>query len=1526
MPLNRHIVTLIVQLLLLNVAAAQITACPELGQSVGGAFPVCGSNVFSQSEVKPCGGDSIPIPDSICSIPFLSTPYTDINPYWYKFTCFKTGTFAFAITPNIPTDDYDWQIFDITGHDPKEVYTNLSLFVACNWSGNGGVTGANSSGQQANGCEGYDAPNISAMPTLIAGHDYLMLVSHYTSTDNTNGYTLSFGGSGSTATITDPIAPKISKISINCSGDKIGIKLDKKMLCKSMATDGSDFYISTNPAIAAVTGVGCKNAFDMDSIVIQLAAGLAVGDYQLAPSPTNKIGDLCSATIPLLDTFKFSILPQLPTIMDSITTPLPCAPQQLQLVFKTPIRCSSVAADGSQFAITGPDAVDIASATTVCDTNALSTVISINLKKPIITDGNYKISLKNDVNFSPIINECSVPTPKSSLQFKAVNKVNADFSYKVYPGCKQDTVKVQYVGIATGTNNANSWAWYIGDTLYSTSKDTSFVYTTFTPKAVRLQVSNGICNYTNIDSIFPINHAIKADFSLLDTICSNEQAIFKDQSQGVITAWKWSFGNDSTSTAQMPAAQTYLLTNIIKTYQAQLIVTNQVGCIDTSALKPITVKSATPVLPDSITALACAATAMELVFKAPVKCGSIASDGSNFTITGPSLVNITGATINCDGMGLGSVVEINLSTPIKTNGIYHIAIHKAANGDSIRSECGVATPDTVLAFSTIINVFANADTIVHIGCKQDTLITSHDGKNNVNSWTWVLADTIVKMGQKDTFIYNNFTQKPLKLIVSNGICTDSSILLIKPIDHTIKTGFSLSDTICGNELTTFKDMSQGVIVAWKWNFGNGSTSNAQVPLAQIYPFVTGIKTYLAQLIVTNQVGCIDTSTLKPITVKSGVPSLPDSVTALACAATTIELIFNVPVKCSSIATDGSNFTITGPSIVNILGATVNCNDKGLGSVIKINLSTPIKTNGNYHIAIHKAANGDSIRSECGVATPDTVLAFATLNNVFANSDTIVHIGCKQDTLITSHDRKNNINLWTWVLADTIVKTGQKDTFIYNNFNPKTLKLIVTNGICTDSSLLLIRPLDHTVKAAFSTQAIICPDVMATFTNESLGNLTNWAWSFGDGDSSHVQSPLPKKYPSLDTATTYKTRLVVKNAIGCLDTSAYKAIVVTAFKPALLDTIPVLPCEPTSVQVIFKGLLQCSSLAADGSNFSITGPSVVSIANAIINCNAAGFGDTVQLVLASPIRVAGRYTLAIKKSTANTFLAADCNAATPVGSSISFNALNAANADFTFQVAYGCKADTIAYMHDGKNGVNKWNWDFGNGVTSTKQDTTIIYNTFTPKLTTLIVANDVCSDKKDVTITLKNEHDDIKAGFVVEKQNGTTIEELNYICPTEKAIFKDTSTGIINKWQWEFGDNTTSTAPKPSPKSYARPNNTTDYLVRLIITGNYCTDTAYNHIKVIPNCYIDVPSAFTPNGDQLNDYLFPLNAYKAENLDFKVFNRFGQLIFETKDWTKPWDGKVNGTPQDAGTYVWMLHYVDHDTKEPVSKQGVTVLIR
>jgi gliding motility-associated-like protein len=98
------------------------------------------------------------------------------------------------------------------------------------------------------------------------------------------------------------------------------------------------------------------------------------------------------------------------------------------------------------------------------------------------------------------------------------------------------------------------------------------------------------------------------------------------------------------------------------------------------------------------------------------------------------------------------------------------------------------------------------------------------------------------------------------------------------------------------------------------------------------------------------------------------------------------------------------------------------------------------------------------------------------------------------------------------------------------------------------------------------------------------------------------------------------------------------------------------------------------------------------------------------------------------------------------------------------------------------------------------------------------------------------------------------------------------------------------------------------------------------IKVVKTCYIAVPGAFTPNGDGFNDYLYPLNAYKADDLTFNIYNRLGQLVFHSTEKFKKWDGRINGQLQSTGAYVWTLQYTNHDTGKKIFLKGSSLLVR
>ena len=570
-------------LLLLNfilINGFSQTNCGGLGQTPGAAFPVCGTDTFKQTSVPVCGGSLILAPG--CN----DVPLSDMNPYWYKFTCYQSGTLGFVITPNNLDDDYDWQIFDITGRNPQDIYTDINLFVACNWSGETGVTGASGDGKSLVVCATTSGapyrPLFSAMPELIQGHEYLLLVSHFAG-DSQSGYDLIFGGNtGGTANITDPKLPAMSSARAICDGIKMTVKLNKKMKCSSLNPDGSDFIVT--PALApviAAQGVNCNNGFDMDSIVLTLANPIPPGNYNISiKSDADGINllDNCDRSVADGQSLPVTVYPLIPTPMDSLTKP-GCAPDTLELVFLKPMLCSSVTPNGSEFIITGPTPVSIISAAGICSTDGLSNIIKVKLSAPIQSGGTYRITLGVGSDGNTILNECAKETPAGSfIDFNVVDTVSAVFNYKIKFGCKVDTIDFTH----DGRNAVNSWQWVFDGTITSSHKDTSIMYPVFGNKNATLTVSNGTCRQTFSVQNILLDNELNANFEATLDVCPGDPAIFADKSFNRVVSWNWDFGNGFTSTSKDPAPQFYTASERNRNVPIRLIVQNDLGCRDTT--------------------------------------------------------------------------------------------------------------------------------------------------------------------------------------------------------------------------------------------------------------------------------------------------------------------------------------------------------------------------------------------------------------------------------------------------------------------------------------------------------------------------------------------------------------------------------------------------------------------------------------------------------------------------------------------------------------------------------------------------------------------------------------------------------------------------------------------------------------------------------------------------------------------------------------------------------------------------------
>jgi gliding motility-associated-like protein len=172
-------------------------------------------------------------------------------------------------------------------------------------------------------------------------------------------------------------------------------------------------------------------------------------------------------------------------------------------------------------------------------------------------------------------------------------------------------------------------------------------------------------------------------------------------------------------------------------------------------------------------------------------------------------------------------------------------------------------------------------------------------------------------------------------------------------------------------------------------------------------------------------------------------------------------------------------------------------------------------------------------------------------------------------------------------------------------------------------------------------------------------------------------------------------------------------------------------------------------------------------------------------------------------------------------------------------------------------------------------------------------------------------------------------------PINLAVIRDTSVVVgqpltlnasgASRYLWSPG-NFLSNNSIPNPVfTFTQPSEGLTYQV-LGYNDAGCRDSLTVRITVYANGpTIYVPTAFTPNGDGLNETLKPTLTGMRQLNFFRVFNRYGEIVFQTSSLYDAWDGRYKGQPQASGTFVWMVQAVDFEGKT-VQQKGSTMLMK
>ncbi len=504
--------------------------------------------------------------------------------------------------------------------------------------------------------------------------------------------------------------------------------------------------------------------------------------------------------------------------------------------------------------------------------------------------------------------------------------------------------------------------------------------------------------------------------------------------------------------------------------------------------------------------------------------------------------------------------------------------------------------------------------------------------------------------------------------------------------------------------------------------------------------------------------------------------------------------------------------------------------------------------------------------------------------------TYAYHGCIADTAFFTGlaDVNNyNINKYTWRFDDNSVDTAIT-TFkkFAEGDHPVYLKVIADNG-CVDDSTRIITTYPTPV-AKFGYDRNICRGDSVLFTDSSViaqGSTTEWRWNFADGGSS-IRTNDDTFYHSYIASNNYRVSLSVLSDKGCISDTAFVTVPVNE-KPQVNFSILGKPCPD--------------------SNFLFT-PAVKANGNLIQN-GFWDFGDGQTQTVNNANSITHAYTSASTNILVKFMISGGSGCESDTATQIIPVIYPAPEAKFNYSGNSFCPEKDIVFTDAGSTGnIQSWSWDFGNGTSTAVPPINRNYNNAATYPVTLSVQTiEGCSSKPNTQQLTIYSLPNMDAGPSILKVAGQSV--------VINAVMNDTGT---YQFQWSpslYLDNTNILKPS---------TNTPDdilYTITAVGGAGNCEASDTVSVKVLKALFI--PSAFSPNHDGLNDVwnIPAINSNPAARVI--IYNRFGQKIFESSGYSKPWDGTYKGVAQPVGAYFYQ---VQPDVKKEKVVTGSVMIVR
>ncbi|MBC7936798.1 MAG: PKD domain-containing protein [Rhizobacter sp.] len=1033
------------------------------------------------------------------------------------------------------------------------------------------------------------------------------------------------------------------------------------------------------------------------------------------------------------------------------------------------------------------------------------------------------------------------------------------------------------------TGGVIKWLWDFGDGSSSAAQNPEHVYNDTGYFDIQLIVWNNGCPDTVKYKDYVHINAPIARFTESFVCTQPLERIFTDQSVGA-DEWLWNFGDGNTSAVKSPV-HNY---NLPGTYVVSLLVKNNISGCEYTAKKTIQLVN--------------------------VKAGFFASDtiickGSTVSFSN----NLSLAEVRSFDWDFGDGTFLNST---KTNTATHL--YNAAGTFTVRliitDILGCQDTLTKSAYIRIDGPTASFTPSVPGTCLNN-LVTFNDASvsdntHAIQTWSWNYGDGSTEILSAPPFQHYYTTPGAylvtLKVTDSKG-CSDSINIAAALIISKPEARFTALDTAsCPSKQVRFSNESTGPGLSYLWDFGDGGSSAAQHP---VHNYLTdGL--YTIKLFISDQYGCTDSIS------KPGIISILTPVANF---------------------TMSDSFSICPPLIVQFsnlsLHAVAQNWDFGDGTSASIPEPSHFYSYpGIYTVALTVTGKGGCtdvmkqnivVRGPIGTFTYDPIVGCnpVKINFVASTQDRISFIwdfndGATASTLdsIVSHTYTNpGIYLPKMILFDVNgcqVPIRGKDTIIVNG---------VTAGF------------------SFSDKPV-CDKGYVSFINSSVSNdiITGYKWSFGNGGTSTIQDP----QQLYNSTGIYFPKLIVNTLNGCVDSIVSTLPVKIVASPQINMASTSDGCTP--VAVTFTGLIAVPDTSQLSWNWTFGNGDTSFLQNpAIQNYNIAGvYNPTVIATNSSGCRDTAfkaieAYPIPVVNAGLDTTI---CNL---VG--ISLQATGAASYNWSPSAGLNCTscANPVATPDSAKNYIVK-----GTSLQGCSASDTVLVKVQYPFKIKYSNPDTLCNGQ---TVRLFATGTDQfqwtparglnNSNIAVPVGNPDTTTNYRVIGTDKWGCFSDTgyvfikvypvptvSAGVdktINIGQSldlvpVISADVTQVAWSPTgsifrntyPAISIKPNQNTDFTIEVKNEGGCMASDKVSVFVICNGANVFIPNTFSPNGDGANDLFFPRGTGLFKIKSFRLFNRWGEMIFEKSSFNANdpafgWDGTYKGVKLGADVFVYMI---------------------